>query len=186
MKGRETHQEIELRPARRSHAGSIARMSRDLIEQGLGWTWRRARVERALSSSDTLAVIAARGKALLGFAIMTFDRDSAHLMLFAVSPDARRAGIGSRLLAWLETCAIDAGISRITLEVRATARDARAFYEARGFKPVRLLHGYYQKREHGVAMRKDIMPPPDSDATGSGGKDPLAHIFASAARGEDR
>lgn len=182
MKGRETHQKIELYPARRAHAASIARMSRDLIEQGLGWTWKSARVERALTASDTLAVVASRGTQMLGFAIMTCGEERAHLVLFAVSPQARRTGLGSRLLAWLEACAIDAGVSQITLEVRATARDARAFYEARGFEPVRLLHGYYQKREHGVAMQKDLLSAP-SGMLEPEQEDPLAYIFDNAARG---
>jgi len=177
MKGRETHHRIELRPARRSHAGSIARMSRDLIEQGLGWTWQRARVERALAASDTLAVIAQRGNQLLGFGIMTCGEERAHLLLFAVSPAARRTGVGTRLLDWLEVCAREAGVAHITLEVRATARDARAFYEARGFAPVRLLHGYYQRREHGVAMRKDLLDPTLEEPPG---ENPLERIFKDA------
>ena len=39
---------ITLRPAQAGDARTIARMSRDLVEQGLGWTWNPQRVEAAL------------------------------------------------------------------------------------------------------------------------------------------
>ncbi len=50
-----------------------------------------------------------------------------------VSPSLRSHGIGSALIAEVETRAKDAGCARITLEVRSANHDARRLYTRKGF-----------------------------------------------------
>lgn len=150
---------IEIGPARRHDAEAIARMSRDLIETGLPWSWRAQRVRRVMSRYDTIAIVARQADAIVGLAIMQFRRTRAHLALFAVQPSHRRQGVGRRLLAWLETCALDAGIEVINLEVRLTSGGARAFYGRLGYREVRELRGYYRGTESAMRMTRRIRPP---------------------------
>ncbi len=147
---------VAIRFARRSDALDIAEMSRDLVEQGLGWSWTRERILRNLRHPDTNAIIASRNGERAGFAIMKYGDDDAHLLLLAVQPLHRREGIGATLVDWLERSARVAGIGRIILEARASNAAARAFYGRLGYAHVQLLPGYYGGRETSIRMTKAL------------------------------
>ena len=57
----------DIRLARPADAGYIARLARDLIETGLGWTWTPSRVERHIRSAESTVITAVDGLRLLGF-----------------------------------------------------------------------------------------------------------------------
>lgn len=145
---------IQLRLARLQDAADIARMSRDQIEAGLGWTYDAARVGRLVAAADTTALVAVSGAQLVGFAIMQFGDEHAHLVLLAVRPRSRRTGVGRRLLGWLLESARVAGMAELKLELRADNAGARAFYRALGFSDAGLLPGYYRQREAALRMRR--------------------------------
>ena len=145
---------IAVRFARRSDALTIAEMSRDLVEQGLGWSWTRERILRSLRHPDTNAIVASRNGERAGFAIMRYGDDEAHLLLLAVQPGHRREGIGATLVDWLERSARVAGIARVTLEARAGNTVARSFYARLGYAQAQVLPGYYGGRETSVRMVK--------------------------------
>ncbi len=147
---------ITVRLATLADAGEIALMSRELIEAGLGWTWTRARVARNIASAATLTLAACDGGRLIGFAIMYFGDDHAHLNLLAVRPPWQRVGIGRHLVAWLEESGLVAGIGTIHLELRASNRGARRFYERLGFQEVARVPEYYGGVEAAVRMARDI------------------------------
>ncbi len=67
-------------------AGDIARMSRSYIEQGLGWSWTTPRVLRSIRDRGSNVVIADDPTRRLGFGIMKYRDDEAHLLLLAVAP----------------------------------------------------------------------------------------------------
>jgi [ribosomal protein S18]-alanine N-acetyltransferase len=87
--------------ARATDAREIAEMSRDLIEQGLTWSWTPARVQHFISGPESSVVVARREQRIAAFAIMHFGDDVAHLNLLAVAPEHRRQGLGSQLMDWL-------------------------------------------------------------------------------------
>jgi ribosomal protein S18 acetylase RimI-like enzyme len=145
-----------IEPARMSDAPVIAAMSRRLIEEGLAPTWPAERVLRHIRHAESVVLTAKSGGVLLGFAIMQFGDDSAHLNLLAVEPDDRRRGVGRRLLAWLEESAITAGTFLIQLELRAANESALRFYEALGYHEVGRVPGYYQRVEDAVRMQRDL------------------------------
>jgi ribosomal-protein-alanine N-acetyltransferase len=146
----------EIRLAMLSDAERIAVMSRDFIEHGLGWSWDAARVARRIRQLETNVVVAESGAELVGFGLMQYLDDQAHLLLFGVEPIYRRLGIGSGLLEWLEKCARTAGIELIFLESRATNVAARGFYSAHGYRELAVMPRYYSGREDAVRMGKDM------------------------------
>lgn len=146
----------EIRLAMPSDAERIAVMSRDFIEHGLGWNWDAARIARRIRHRATNVVVAESGADLVGFGIMEYRDDQAHLLLFGVEPIYRRRGIGSGLLNWLETCATTAGIELIFLESRVINTAARGFYAAHGYRELAVLPRYYSGREDAVRMGKDL------------------------------
>ncbi|HLN82500.1 MAG TPA: GNAT family N-acetyltransferase, partial [Candidatus Binatia bacterium] len=105
-----THSDLSLSLARRSDASAIARMSRVLIEYGLQWKWTAQRVEASISAANVNVLVARLGTRIIGFAIMRYGDDDAHLDLLAVAPPYRHLGVGQELLNWLEKCATVAGI----------------------------------------------------------------------------
>jgi ribosomal-protein-alanine N-acetyltransferase len=148
--------ELSIRPARLAEAAEIAAMSRELIEYGLRWAWTPERVARSVHDRATHVIVARVGGRLAGFAIMRYGDDEARLDLLGVVEDRRRRGVGRALVAWLEKCALVAGITTIRLEVRAGNAGARAFYRRLGYRDVEYLDGYYQGREAAIRMGRRI------------------------------
>ena len=83
--------------ARRIDALQISRMSKELIEHGLGWNWRQGRVIQSIRNPDRNVAVVNDVRTVLGFGIMEYGWEEAHLLLFAVRPNRRRQQIGSRL-----------------------------------------------------------------------------------------
>jgi ribosomal protein S18 acetylase RimI-like enzyme len=142
--------------ARNMDAREIAEMSRDLIEQGLTWSWTPARVQHFISGSDSTVVVARRERRIAAFAIMHCGDEVAHLNLLAVATVHRRLGLGSQLMNWLVETAVTAGVFRINLELRTHNEAARAFYEALGFERLGVVPGYYQGREAALRMSRRL------------------------------
>jgi len=147
---------LVLRAAHPSEAASLATMSRLQVEYGLNWRWTPARVRRHVRDRETMVLVASIGGIIEGFAIMKFHDDDAHLLLLAVQPKARRAGIGRALVEWLEKSCRTAGIQRIRLEVRASNQPARLFYEKLSYRSIRQVPAYYGNREAAVVMGKPL------------------------------
>jgi len=148
--------DVSIRLARRAEAAYIAAMSRDLIEQGLGWSWTAGRVARAIADAETNVVIAELDGQRAGFGIMSYRDDDAHLVLLAVQPLARRRGVGRALVGWLERAALVAGIGHVMLEARSSNVGARAFYRHLGYSEVQRVPGYYSGREASIRLAKDL------------------------------
>lgn len=142
--------------AHSTDAREIADMSRDLIEQGLTWSWTPARVQHFISGSESSVVVARREQRIAAFAIMHFGDEAAHLNLLAVAPEHRRQGLGRQLMDWLTATAIEAGVSRINLELRTHNEEARYFYQCLGFDELGVVQGYYQGREAALRMSRRL------------------------------
>lgn len=154
----------DIRLARRDDAVRIALMSREFIEDGLGWRWTPARISACLRNAAMNVAVAECDGQIAGFGIMQYRELEAHLMLFGVMPQSRRRGIGTRLLRWLEQVALVAGTELIFLEARLTNAVARRFYHAQGYRELGVLRRYYAGTEDAVRIGKDLAaagsPPP--------------------------
>lgn len=159
---------ITLLPATLADALPLALLSRDLIEDGLPWSWQPDRIAAAIRDPESVVLLARSGPEIAGFASMIYRDRSAHLSLLAVAPRWRRAGVGRRLIEWLEASALVAGVEWIGLEVRARNRGARAFYEQLGYQARDYVPGYYRGRESAIRMRRHLRPAPPADVTTEG------------------
>ena len=151
----------ELRLAKNADATLLARMSRDYIEQGLGWRWRAEPLRRKIVASETVVLVAevqlAGVRFTGGFATMDFELDKALLSLLAVHPNLRRHGIGSKLLRWLHKTARVAECQHIELQVRADNHQARRFYQQLGYQEEALLPNYYNGKEAAYQMKLRLL-----------------------------
>lgn len=147
-----------LRLAQNPDAPALARLSRDLIEVGLGWRYDTPRMLRLLRHAETLVPVVCDADLPVGFAAMQFGDEQAHLVLLAVAPSHQRRGVARQLLHWLLDSARCAGMAEVNLELRTSNAGARAFYRAMGFSDAGLLPGYYQQRESALRMRRVLRP----------------------------
>ncbi len=143
--------------ARPVEAVPIALMSRRLVEAGLpSWSWTARRVARHIHDPESVVLVARRGEELTAFAIMGFGEEAVHLNLLAVERRFRRAGLGRRMVRWLEQSALVAGTFDVSLEVRASNIGARQFYRALGYTEADRLSGYYERIEDAIRMTRDL------------------------------
>ena len=156
---------VTLRLADTADAETIAQMSRDLIESGLGWRYRTDRVRRLIGRRDTSSLVACDRGGTVGFAVMQFDDEHAHLTLLAVKPTHQRQGVARKMMQWqLETARV-AGMVSVHLELRATNRPALHFYRTLGFAQTLVLAGYYEQREAAIRMMV-LLRAPDASSAG--------------------
>ncbi|MGR8936121.1 MAG: GNAT family N-acetyltransferase [Gammaproteobacteria bacterium] len=134
----------------------IAEISRDFIEYGLGWNWTRRRVLRAIRDNATNVAVVYEQEGVLGFGIMEYGMDTAHLALLGVLPTQQKRGLGSALVMWLEAPARMAGIERMVVEARNDNSEAIAFYKKLGFKMLERIPGYYRGTVDGVRLEKKL------------------------------
>lgn len=153
---------VQIRLALESDLEAAASMSRDLIEYGLGWHYTASRLRSAMRAPDFNLAIAVtpdprRGEEpVIGFGLMQYLDEDAHLTLLAVDRRWQRLGVATRLVRWLERCALTAGIGIVSLEVRMGNAAALAFYASIGYRPMRQLRGYYQSQEDGLRLSRDL------------------------------
>ncbi len=153
---------VTIRLASEHDAADIAELSRSAIEHGLPWSWNAQRVAGAIADPGTNVIVACSAGALVGFGVMEYEDEMAHLVLFAIDGPARRSGLGSRLLAWLEKVATTGGITEIRLEARADNAGAIAFYEKHGYTEQAEVLGMYYGAEDGVRLVKRLRTDPSA------------------------
>ena len=95
----------------------------------------------------------------VGYAILMWAIDEAHLLNLCVAPELQRRGLGRRLLQWLIDDVAARGAGTMLLEVRPSNLAARALYLASGFATVGLRKGYYPagaEREDALVMSRSL------------------------------
>jgi ribosomal-protein-alanine N-acetyltransferase len=80
----------------------------------------------------------------------------AELLRIAVAPEARRLGLGRRLLEASETFLLDQGITALYLEVRCSNQAARHLYESSGWALQRTRKAYYRDGEDAAIYWKPL------------------------------
>jgi ribosomal-protein-alanine N-acetyltransferase len=98
-----------------------------------------------LSNPGAAVLVAEDAKRLLGSAVVFFRRGSTRARLYslATAAAARGRGIGSALLAAVETLARERGMRWLSLEVRRDNAAAVRLYEAQGYRRSAELDDYY-------------------------------------------
>ena len=90
---------------------------------------------------------------VIGYGGIWLVIDEAHVTTLSVASEARRQGIGLRLMEELLANAKDAGMACSTLEVRAGNEPAIALYEKLGYQSVARRKKYYpDNHEDAVVM----------------------------------
>jgi [ribosomal protein S18]-alanine N-acetyltransferase len=102
-----------------------------------------------------LCWVAQKDQQVVGFFVMQFIVDEAHLLNIAVDPIQQKQGIGRLLLDNVQQQAVAKKANTIFLELRATNQRALALYQMAGFNEIGLRKNYYpaaQGKEDAVIM----------------------------------
>jgi [ribosomal protein S18]-alanine N-acetyltransferase len=101
-------------------------------------------------------VVARQGRRLAGYAGLWFvddpDGAQAHVTNIVVAPEARRQGVGLRLMWELAVAARRRRCVAWTLEVRASNTGAQELYRRFGFAPAGVRRRYYENSEDAIVM----------------------------------
>ena len=154
-----TNHDVTMRFATLDDAATLALMSRDLVETGLGWQYRGERIRKLIEDTNTVALVAADSDRVVGFAIMSFGDERAHLVLLAVRATHQRRGIARGLIEWLLESARVAGVATIQVELRAENAGAYALYYKLGFIKMLRAPNYYRGREAALMMIRTLRAP---------------------------
>jgi ribosomal-protein-alanine N-acetyltransferase len=100
--------------------------------------------------------LVATSQTVLGYAAASLFADVSELQRIAVAPEARRCGVGSRLLARVEHEARVRYSEQLLLEVREDNAGACAFYAVRGFTEIDRRPRYYADGTTAVVLRKEL------------------------------
>lgn len=94
---------------------------------------------------------------MLGIASCVFSLYEGMVENVAVSPDARRKGVGSRLMAMLEDEGKSRGVEQLCLEVASRNVAAIGLYSRCGYNTAGVRKGFYSKqKDDALIMIKEI------------------------------
>jgi len=80
------------------------------------------------------AAVALAGSEVVGCALWKEEPGYLYLGRLAVLPEFRRAGIGGRLVEWIEEEAARLGAPKVQLKVRSALSATQEYYERRGYR----------------------------------------------------
>lgn len=150
----ETCSSITVENMRRDHLHEIM-----LIER-LAYTypWTQSMFESSLASADDCKVLISEGK-ILGYCVVSYILDEAHLLNLCIHPDFAGQGLGRFLLRTMKEIALQNKCIMFFLEVRVSNSHAINLYFSEGFNEVGLRPNYYpsaQGREDALLMTLDL------------------------------
>lgn len=143
---------MEIIPMTRQHVTQVAALE----ELCFSAPWSEASVAGELDNPLSVWLVCVdRGK-VLGYVGSQTVLEESDMMNIAVLPEARRAGIGERLILSLIEFLKDRGSRSLTLEVRASNTPAISLYKKLGFLQVGRRPNYYRSpREDALILRKE-------------------------------
>ena len=110
--------------------------------------------------TDPLAFLLVEGD--VGFLLGRAAAGEAELLTLAVAPEARRRGLGQRLVSRFLYQARLRGAASAFLEVAADNAPAQALYDRAGFAPAGRRRGYYAgpdgRVQDALVLRRELAP----------------------------
>ncbi|WP_199701511.1 ribosomal protein S18-alanine N-acetyltransferase [Jiangella rhizosphaerae] len=148
-----------LRPMRLADLDAVVPLEQELFAGDPPWSAEQFRSELAGVPDTRWYVVAEAGGELVGYAGLqapALPGDPADVMTIAVAPAHQRGGVGTLLMAALETEARRRGAGELLLEVRADNEPAKTFYARHGFERIAVRRKYYGGGRDGLVLRKRL------------------------------
>jgi ribosomal-protein-alanine N-acetyltransferase len=159
--------EFTIRGFRRSDFHRLWEIDQTCFPRGISYSqfelltyMRRPRaftlVAERVPGDDPEAWAAADGADTVGFIVAEAGRQTGHIITIDVLEQARRSGLGSRLLAAAEGRLRELGCRAVVLETAVDNAAALAFYKRHEYFLVRTERGYYATGVDAFVLRKEL------------------------------
>ncbi|MBQ1202993.1 MAG: ribosomal protein S18-alanine N-acetyltransferase [Clostridia bacterium] len=139
---------MEIRPMVSAHVPALA----ELEKQCFSTPWSAAALAEELENPHAVFLVACDAHTVYGYIGMHHLGDEGFITNVAVSPDARRQGIGKSLLAAAAAYGQTHALYRLTLEVRVSNAAAIALYETCGWVRDGTRPGFYRAPTEDAAI----------------------------------
>ena len=106
--------------------------------------WSAAAFTELMATAGTVALASADKTGLAGLILIRAVEGEAEILTVAVHPQARRKGLGRKLVEVAAKTAVAAGATTLWLEVGVENAAALALYAVTGFEAAGRRKGYYQ------------------------------------------
>jgi len=127
---------------RRADLDTVAAIERQVYP----FPWTRGNFADSLSAGYDAWIFEAadaRSSGPLGYAVLMWIPDEAHLLNLGVTIDVQGRGIGRAMLEWLMRDASRRGARGMMLEVRPSNERAISLYRSAGFEQIGVRRRYY-------------------------------------------
>jgi [ribosomal protein S18]-alanine N-acetyltransferase len=140
---------------RRQDFETLWQIDQSCFARGISYTRRELAFYLARKRGFTLvAELAGR---ILGFVVVDRDRHGqAHIITIDVLPEARRSGLGSRLMVAAEERLHALGCSVVFLETAVDNAAALAFYKRHGYTVIQAIPRYYLDSIDALVLSKEL------------------------------
>ncbi len=106
--------------------------------------WSEEDFLRCLRQRNCIGMVAEADERVLGFMVYELHRTRLHVLNFAVTPSARRNGVGTQMVHKLIGKLSSHRRTTITLAIRETNLPAQLFFRSMDFRALQILRGYYE------------------------------------------
>jgi len=124
---------MEIRPYKEADEAAVAALWREVFPDEPAHNVPEEVIDRKLGVQRELFFVAVDGGDVVGTAMAGYDGHRGWVYAVAVKPSRRRRGVGAALMARVEEGLRAIGCPKLNLQVRASNREAVAFYERLGY-----------------------------------------------------
>ena len=140
-------------PMEERHLDDLARLERLCFSR----PWSRQALKEELTNPAACFLVGEGAGEMLGYAGMHCAAGECYVDNVAVFPEARRQGVGRKLMEALLQAAAARGGEFLSLEVRPSNLEALALYRGLGFREVGRRRRFYDNPvEDGLLLTKDL------------------------------
>ncbi|HIY27127.1 MAG TPA: ribosomal protein S18-alanine N-acetyltransferase [Candidatus Acutalibacter pullistercoris] len=140
-------------PMEERHLDDLARLERLCFSR----PWSRQALKEELTNPAVCFLVGEEAGEVLGYAGMHCAAGECYVDNVAVFPEARRQGVGRKLMEALLQAAAARGGEFLSLEVRPSNLEALALYRGLGFREVGRRRRFYDDPvEDGLLLTKDL------------------------------
>lgn len=124
---------LTIRPFAPAHRSALENLWGRVFADDPPWNAPAVMIENKLKVQPELLLVGLLDDVLVGAVMAGFDGVRGWIYHLAVAPEARRRGVATQLVRAVESGLRELGCPKVNIQVRASNREAVAFYRRLGF-----------------------------------------------------
>jgi ribosomal-protein-alanine N-acetyltransferase len=149
--------EVTLRDADSRDFEALWSIDQQCFAPGIAYSKRELATYMAIRDSFTIVAVDGDAK-IMGFLVATPRRNhTGHIITIDVLKEARRSGIGSKLLAAAEVRLLKLQCHTVSLETAVDNRSALTFYKRHQYFLLKTVPRYYSNGVDALVLQKNLL-----------------------------